>query len=113
MRAMFCLMFGVMGAGTALADLGDQTEGIKAARRIFSVVEDSSKSSIDGMLTSGISPVTRAAGNIELKNVTFRYPSRPEITVCQSYNLNIRAGEVVALGNPSKYILLKSLKYTN
>ena len=98
MQAMFCLMFGVMGAGTALADLGDQTDGIKAAKRIFAVVEDSSKSSIDGMSTSGIIPVQRSAGNIELKNVTFRYPSRPEVTVCQGYNLNIRSGEVVALG---------------
>lgn len=101
MQAMFCLMFGVMGAGTALADMGDQTDGLKAARRIFDIVEDSAKSSIDGMSTSGLIPATRAAGNIELKNVTFRYPARPEVTVCQNYNLQIKSGEVVALVGPS------------
>jgi hypothetical protein len=36
-------------------------------------------------------------GTIELKDVTFAYPSRPNIQVCKGYNLNIKAGETVAL----------------
>jgi hypothetical protein len=36
-------------------------------------------------------------GTIELKDVTFAYPSRPNIQVCKGYNLSIKAGETVAL----------------
>lgn len=36
-------------------------------------------------------------GTIELSNVTFAYPSRPNIEVCKGYNLSIKAGETVAL----------------
>ena len=43
----------------------------------------------------------RALGRIELKNVNFRYPSRPDVEVCQDYNLVIEPGECVALVGPS------------
>lgn len=73
--------------------MGDQTEGLKAAQRIFKIVEESKTSSIDGLATTGITPTTRAVGNIELRNVTFCYPGRPDVEVCKNYNLNIHAGK--------------------
>ena len=36
-------------------------------------------------------------GRIELRNVSLRYPARPEIEVLSSFNLTINAGETVAL----------------
>jgi ATP-binding cassette subfamily B protein len=49
-------------------------------------------------------PVSRAIrlrGEVELQNVTFRYPSRPEIAVLSDISLHARPGEVTALVGPS------------
>ncbi|ATC66170.1 multidrug ABC transporter ATP-binding protein [Nibricoccus aquaticus] len=44
---------------------------------------------------------TRLRGEVELQNVTFRYPSRPEIAVLADISLHARPGEVTALVGPS------------
>ncbi len=64
-------------------------------------IEEGKSSPIDGLSTSGIKPETRASGRIELVNVNFTYPTRPDVQVCKNYNLTIEAGEVVALVGPS------------
>ena len=47
-------------------------------------------------------PLPRAAtGRIELKNVSFRYPTRPEMEVCKDFSLIIEPGTTVALVGPS------------
>ena len=52
---------------------------------------------IDGLSDKGITPEGSGTGNLELKNVNFAYPSRPDIQVCKDYNLSIVAGETIAL----------------
>lgn len=49
----------------------------------------------------GVVPAPRATGRIELKNVNFRYPARPDVSVCKGYSLTIETGETVALVGPS------------
>lgn len=61
---------------------------------------------LDEFFTLGliISTTTRAIayrGGIELRNVTFAYPTRPEKLVCKDYSLRIEAGKTVALCGPS------------
>eukprot|EP01041_Mallomonas_annulata_P010883 gene10883-22722_t len=101
MIASQCLIIGSWGLAVALSDMGDQTAGMEAAGRIFQAIDESEASPIDGLSNKGITPPTRAYGKIELKNVSFRYPSRPDAVVCKSYNLTIEPGEVVALVGPS------------
>jgi ATP-binding cassette subfamily B protein len=43
----------------------------------------------------------RLRGEVELQDVTFRYPSRPEVTVLKAISLKARPGEVTALVGPS------------
>ena len=40
-------------------------------------------------------------GRIDLENVSFRYPTRPETTVLDNFSLKISPGEVIALVGPS------------
>ena len=101
MIAIMSLMLGAIGLGQALADLGNQTQGLEAAKRIFDAIDGGSSSPIDGLSDEGIIPTGRAKGKITLKDVSFRYPTRPDVEVCKGYSLNINPGEVVALVGPS------------
>ncbi|KAL2550887.1 ABC transporter B family member 14 [Forsythia ovata] len=47
------------------------------------------------------SPCESLKGDIEFQNVKFCYPSRPEITILDSFSLKIEAGSKVALVGPS------------
>jgi ATP-binding cassette subfamily B protein len=42
-----------------------------------------------------------ARGEIAFRNVTFRYPSRPDHAALDNYSLDVRAGEAIALVGPS------------
>ena len=44
-----------------------------------------------------ISSAGQTGGTIELKNVSFAYPSRPDMQVCRDYSLVIEPGQMVAL----------------
>lgn len=101
MTAILTLMLGALGLGQALSDLGDQNAAIQAADRIFRSIEAGKDSPIDGLSTKGLTPVENAKGRIELKDVLFRYPTRPNVEVCKGYNLVIEPGETVALVGPS------------
>jgi ATP-binding cassette subfamily B (MDR/TAP) protein 1 len=56
---------------------------------------------IDGFGISGKTFTEKPKGDIVMKDLFFSYPSRPEISVCQGYNLEIKAGETIALVGPS------------
>ena len=40
-------------------------------------------------------------GNIEFRDITFRYPTRKNNVVLKNFNLKVNSGEVVALVGPS------------
>ena len=51
---------------------------------------------IDGLSSEGQQPETKSQGAIEIRDINFAYPSRPNITVCKDYSLSIAPGESVA-----------------
>src|SRR5437879_7830627 len=46
-------------------------------------------------------PADRLRGDVRFEEVTFRYPSRPDVPVLRGVSLSARAGERIALVGPS------------
>lgn len=65
-----------------------------AATELFSLIDR--PSDIDPFSTSGES-LESVVGTIELANITFSYPTRPNVCVLNDYSLHIPAGKVTAL----------------
>eukprot|EP00981_Chlorochromonas_danica_P016229 scaffold16147_cov388-Ochromonas_danica.AAC.1 len=121
MGAFMTLMLGASGLGQALSDMGDQVKGVESAKRVFEAIDSANSSTIDGLSSqkglvllrdkqepsacdvSAIEPnqLQELQGKIELRNLSFHYPSRPDIPVCKGYNLTIAPGEVIAFVGPS------------
>ncbi|XP_060800671.1 ATP-dependent translocase ABCB1 [Amyelois transitella] len=95
---MIAVFFGVMmgsanfGMSSTLMEVFGVAKG--AGAQIFNLIDNVPV--INPLLNKGIVPKF-IEGNIELKNVVFRYPSRPDVTVLKGVSLNIKRGQSVAL----------------
>lgn len=99
MAVFFCTIIGSMALGQIAPAIGAFFTAKAAAASVLEVVNR--KPLIDGLSDAGQKPTGRPRGAIELRDVNFAYPSRPNIHVCNGYNLAIQAGESVALCGPS------------
>jgi ATP-binding cassette subfamily B (MDR/TAP) protein 1 len=72
----------------------DFTRATAAAAQLFALIDRKSK--INPFNTSGKRPA-ESIGNLELHNVTFAYPTRPEVAVLDNFSLKAPAGKVTAL----------------
>jgi ATP-binding cassette subfamily B protein len=88
-----------LAAGAISEVIGELQRAAGAAARIFELLQTRSdiplKTDADKALPETI------AGNIEINNLSFSYPSRPGIQVLKNLSLSIHAGETVALVGPS------------
>ncbi|KAG1704958.1 hypothetical protein DVH05_004984 [Phytophthora capsici] len=98
MRTLMAVMMSAQGIGMASTFLADSDHALKAGKAIVDLRDR--EVPIDSFDETGLKPAT-LEGKIEFKNVTFRYPTRPEITVLRNYNLTIEAGQTVAFCGPS------------
>lgn len=95
------LIYSVMVAGAvaALSEIwGELQRAAGATERLIELIE------AEDIIKDPVLPVPapeRAIGDINFKDVTFTYPSRPEIYALENLNLHIKAGETVALVGPS------------
>jgi ATP-binding cassette subfamily B protein len=80
-----------------LADLwADFHRALGAAERVFELQDR-----VPRIPTGGGSTPVRVEGHLSLESVGFSYPSRPDTPVLRGLDLDIRAGQVVALVGPS------------
>lgn len=85
--------------GTLSEVIGELQRAAGAAERISELLR--AKSEITPPATDLLSLPERVMGRLELQNVSFAYPSRPERNAVGSLTLTIEAGETLALVGPS------------
>ena len=104
---ILAVFFSVIMGSIALGQLAPPLASFIAAKAaiapMIEIIER--KPLIDGFSEAGAKPNEKPKGNIELKNIVFAYPSRPNINVCKGYNLSIKSGETVALCGASGIII--------
>ncbi|CAN1292876.1 ABC transporter B family member 11 [Linum perenne] len=93
-QVFFSLSMAVTGLAHSGSNEADSSKAKAAATSVFSIIDR--KSQIDSSVESGIT-LDNLKGEIELRHVSFKYPSRPNVQVLRDINLTIRSGESVAL----------------
>nr|WP_231738827.1 ABC transporter transmembrane domain-containing protein [Novosphingobium sp. FSW06-99] len=89
----------VAGAFQALTEVyGDLVRGAGAAERLSELLRVSPEIAAPARPIALPSP---PRGQIAFQNVTFRYPSRPEVAALNDFSLSVEPGETVAIVGPS------------
>ncbi|XWX01081.1 hypothetical protein V2A60_009106 [Cordyceps javanica] len=95
---IFTVLLSVVIAAISLTNLApyliEFTRAATGASQLFVLIDR--KSSIDAFAAAGEKP-TETKGDIQIDNITFAYPTRPDTTVLDDFSLHIPAGKVTAL----------------
>ncbi|VUC28109.1 unnamed protein product [Clonostachys rosea] len=99
---VFVVLFSViMAASTVMQvmpNLVTFSRATTAASEMFALIDRASE--IDPFQESGDKP-SDVSGSIRLENINFSYPTRPDVTILDSFTLDIPAGKVTAFVGPS------------
>jgi ATP-binding cassette, subfamily B, bacterial len=83
----------VGGSLSGLGELYAQLQRtIGASERILEILEEKSEVDLDAEIN-----VQKITGDISFENIDFAYPSRPDVEVLKGFNLQVAAGQKVAL----------------
>ncbi|KAK1140267.1 GTPase-activating protein [Aspergillus melleus] len=92
------ILFGAQSAGTVFSFSPDMGKAKNAAAQFKQLFDR--KPSIDIWSEEGIK-LDSVDGEIEFRDVHFRYPTRPEQPVLRGLNLSVKPGQYIALVGPS------------
>eukprot|EP01133_Synstelium_polycarpum_P000374 gene374-436_t len=90
----FGVIIGATAIGQASPSLSSFANGRGAAYKIFQVIDRVSKA--NPFSSRGKRPDT-LSGSIEFRNVSFHYPSRPDVPIFTNFNLTIKPGQTIGL----------------
>ncbi|XP_040913775.1 bile salt export pump [Toxotes jaculatrix] len=97
-QVFFGVLMAAMNLGQASPCLEAFASGRAAAKTIFDTIDREPE--IDCFSEEGCK-LDRVKGNLEFHNVTFHYPSRPEVKILNDLSMQIKAGETTAFVGPS------------
>ncbi|EQC42698.1 hypothetical protein SDRG_00425 [Saprolegnia diclina VS20] len=93
------VFFSIVMSSMALGQAGPSAQAMFSARSaaydVFELIERESK--IDASSDDAGTVLPTVQGEIALSNISFAYPSRPNVQVCAGYSLHIPAGQKIAL----------------
>nr|GEV47445.1 ABC transporter B family member 1 [Tanacetum cinerariifolium] len=87
-------MIGGLALGQSAPSMAAFTKARVAAAKIYRIIDH--KPSVDKNSESGLE-LDSVSGQLELKNVDFSYPSRPDVKILNNFTLNVPSGKTVAL----------------
>ncbi|GFP93633.1 ABC transporter b family member 4 [Phtheirospermum japonicum] len=93
-RVFFALTLAALAISQSSTLAPDSSKANNAATSIFSILDRKSK--IDSSDKSGMK-LESVKGEIELRHVSFKYPTRPDVQIFRDLNLTIRSGKTIAL----------------
>ncbi|KAJ8255334.1 hypothetical protein GJAV_G00203690 [Gymnothorax javanicus] len=93
LQVFFGVLVGAMSLGQATPCLEAFASGRGAATLIFETIDREPE--IDCMSEAGYK-LDRVKGDIEFHNVSFNYPSRPEVKILDQLNVLVKSGETTA-----------------
>ncbi|NXA32825.1 ABCBB protein, partial [Eudromia elegans] len=93
LQVFFGILVGALNLGQVSPCLEAFATGRGAATNIFETIDK--KPIIDCMSEDGYK-LDKVRGEIEFHNVTFYYPSRPDVKILENLNMIIKAGETTA-----------------
>lgn len=94
MKSFMVLIITALAIAETLALTPDIVKGSQALGSVFGILHR--KTAIDPNNPTA-KMVTQVKGNIEFKNVCFKYPARPDITIFENLNLKIPSGKSLAV----------------
>ncbi|KAK4752848.1 hypothetical protein SAY87_021646 [Trapa incisa] len=92
--AIFSAIVGGMSLGQSFSNLGAFSKGKAAGYKLMEIIKQKptiTQESSEGQCLPEIN------GNIEFKDVTFSYPSRPDVIIFRSFSIFFPAGKTVAV----------------
>nr|CCA17254.1 ATPbinding Cassette (ABC) superfamily putative [Albugo laibachii Nc14] len=96
-QAVYAIVVGTLGLAELYPNLSAITRAKVIAVHIFRFLETTS--TIDASSKDG-EMIGNFHGNIHFEDVSFSYPTRPNVPVLQKYNLRIKAGQRIAFVGP-------------
>ncbi|MCG2580352.1 MAG: ATP-binding cassette domain-containing protein [Marinobacter sp.] len=94
----YSLLVGV-AAGALSEVIGELQRAAGSAARLFELLQTPSE--LVSEPENAVTLPTNVSGRIDIEDLTFHYPSRPEAPAIHHLDIHIRAGETVALVGPS------------
>ncbi|CAA3029270.1 ABC transporter B family member 13-like [Olea europaea subsp. europaea] len=94
MKSFMVLVITALAVAETLALAPNFVKGSQALASVFDILQR--KTAIDPDSPSS-TVVTDLKGHIEFRNVSFRYPRRPDITIFNELNLEVSAGKSMAI----------------
>ncbi|KAL7610346.1 hypothetical protein Lser_V15G14063 [Lactuca serriola] len=91
---MFSVMIGGLALGQSAPSMSAFAKARVAAGKIYRIIDH--KPSVDKNSESGLE-LDSVSGQLELKNIEFSYPSRPDVKILNNFTLTVPAGKTIAL----------------
>ncbi|KAH6827899.1 ATP binding cassette subfamily B19 [Perilla frutescens var. hirtella] len=92
--AIFSAIVGGMSLGQSFSNLEAFSKGRAAGYKLMEIIKQKPKIVEDASKAECLSDVV---GNIEFRNVTFSYPSRPDVFIFRDFSISFPAGKTVAV----------------